>query len=120
MLRLLGRYVCKTVEVCAFVSDPDVLETVVQVLEPLIVTRVQPVFPEHLEFSLRDLFGFFELHGVQLNGRVVLLLTIDNLDIYLAALRCLLVLVILLGALLLLRSVLLGNFILHNVDGTAF
>jgi hypothetical protein len=118
---LFGRSrVCDRVEVRTFVGYPDVFQAVVQVLEPLVIAGVETVFAEHLEFSLGDLFGFFELHGVQLNGRVVLLLTIDNLDIYLAALRCLLVLVILLGALLLLRSVLLGNFILHDVDGTAF
>lgn len=117
---MLGRSrVCDRVEVRTFVSYPDIFQAVVQVLEPLVIAGVETVFAEHLEFALRDLFGFFELHGVQLDGRV-LLLTIDNLDIYLAALRCLLVLVLLLGALLLLRSVLLGNFILHDVDGTAF
>ena len=102
-----------------------------QILQPLVVACVEAVFAEHLQFALRDLLGFLELHGVELHGRVgglVLALDIQLrsglvvlLSQTLASLGGLLV-GLLLGraALLLLRAVLLGDFILHDVDGAAF
>lgn len=42
-----------------------------QILEPLVVTRVKPIFPEHLQLALSNLLGLLKLHRVELNRRVL-------------------------------------------------
>ena len=101
-----------------------------QILEPLVVAGVKAVFSEHLEFALGYLFGLLQLHWVQLHRVVLsiilpLIVTLHGLLIILipqtlASLSCLLVRLLLRGAaLLLLGTVLLGNFIFHDVDGAS-
>jgi len=98
-----------------------------QILESLIVAGVKAVFSEHFEFSFGYLFGLLQLHRVQLYRIVLdiilpLIVPLHGLLIILiaqtlASLGCLLVRLLLCGAaLLLLGTVLLGNFIFHDVD----
>lgn len=101
-----------------------------QVLEPLVVTCVKTIFPEHPQFTFSHFFGFLQLGGIELDYIILLLLAVKAKVVllhHLVGLRLtttlggLLVLVILLGTtLLLVCTVLLGNFILHDVDGAAF
>lgn len=101
-----------------------------QILEPLVVAGVKAVFSEHLEFALRDLLGFLQLHWVELHNVGARLLALHVLlhacfvvlqTQTLASLGCLLVRLLLRSAaLLLLSAVLLGDFIFHDVDRTAF
>ena len=123
-------FVCQTVKIGTFVGNSNVLQAVVQILEPLVVAGVKAVFSEHLEFALGYLFGLLQLHWVQLHRVALsiilpLIVTLHGLLIILipqtlASLSCLLVRLLLCGAaLLLLGTVLLGNFIFHDVDGAS-
>lgn len=94
-----------------------------QILEPLIVAGKQPILTEHLELAFCDFPCFLQLSRVKLNDIIasnllVLNLVTERVSNVLAAL-CLLVVIRLLRTLLLLDAVLLGNFILHDVDGAA-
>lgn len=98
-----------------------------KVLESLIIASVESITSKHLEFTFRDLFCLFKLCRIQLDYIVLLLvktlvflLIIHVVILSLGlttTLSSLLILVLLLSAaLFLICSILLSNFILHNVD----
>jgi hypothetical protein len=90
-----------------------------QILKPLVVTRIKAVFPEHFELAACQLFCLFELHRVKLHGIVVLLVVEGLLRLLSEVLPTLGLLVgrfLLSTALLLLGPILLRDFIFHDVD----
>lgn len=75
---MLGRRgVGKGVEVRTLIRDPDVFKAVVQILEPLVVAGIKSVLSEHLELAFGNLLCLLQLHRIELNYVVVLLLAID-------------------------------------------
>lgn len=85
------------VEESTFVGHPYQLETLLKLLDPVLVQGVESIASVHLQFSLGHLLSLLDLHGVQLD-----LVTITTACIVIAscsALLSLILLVLLIGLL---------------------
>ena len=55
------------VKEAAFIGDAHELETLLKLLNTILIQGIQPVTPVHLQLALSHLLGFFYLHGIELH-----------------------------------------------------
>jgi hypothetical protein len=119
---LLGwRLIRHAIKVGALVGDSDIFQTIVEVLKALVVADEEAVTTVHSELALGHLLGLLDLRGVELDsGRLGSLAVVIVILVFAATLCWLLVNISVLSrTLLLVRSILLRNFIFHDVYGAA-
>ena len=59
----------QTIEKGGFIHDPDVFQTVMQIVQPVLVARVEAVATVHLQLALSHLLGLLDLVLGQLDAR---------------------------------------------------